>query len=113
MPTFTLERAGAKHLRFNGELLAEATSQDATSIRWTDLALYRTAANAYVVSAIGRTTREGETERHSAHVCEGPGRVLKALQRSDGNLTNLAKQLLEDAGKVDPDFIDVLIEEIA
>jgi hypothetical protein len=113
MPTFTLQRAGAKHLRFNGELLAEATSQDATSVRWTDLALYRTAANAYVVSAIGRTTREGETERHSAHVCEGPGRVLKALQRSDGNLTNLAKQLLEDVGKVDPAFIDVLVEEIA
>ena len=95
MPTFTLQRAGAKHLRFAGELLAEATSQDATSIRWTDLALHRTAANIYVVSAIA------------------PQRVLKALHRSDGNLTNLAKQLLEDAGNVDPAFVDVLIEEIA
>jgi hypothetical protein len=113
MPTFTLQRAGAKHLRFAGELLAEATSQDATSIRWTDLALHRTAANIYVVSAIGRTTREGETERHAAYVCEAPQRVLKALHRSDGNLTNLAKQLLEDAGNVDPAFVDVLIEEIA
>lgn len=108
-----MERAGAKHLRFNGELLAEATSRDATSIRLTDLALYRTAASAYVVSVIGRTVREGETERHAAYVCEGPGRVLKALQRSDGNLTNLAKQLLEHAGKVDLAFVDVLIEEIA
>jgi hypothetical protein len=46
-------------------------------------------------------------------VCEAPQRVLKALHRSDGNLTNLAKQLLEDAGNVDPAFVDVLIEEIA
>jgi hypothetical protein len=109
MPTFTLERAGAKHLRFNGELLAAASSRDATSERWTDLALYRTAANSYVVSVIGRTTLDGETDRHA----DRPARVLQALQRRDGTLTNLAKRLLEDAAKADPLFIDVLVEELA
>jgi hypothetical protein len=111
--TFTLERAGAKHLRFNGELLAAASSREATSERWTDLALYRTAANSYVVSVIGRTTRDGETDRHAAHVADGPARVLQALQRRDGTLTNLAKRLLKDAAEADSVFVDVLVEDLA
>jgi hypothetical protein len=97
---FTFERAGAKHLRFNGELVAEATSRDATSTRWTDLALYRTAASAYVVSVIGRTVREGETERHAAYVCRGPDASLKRCSEATATLRILRNSSSSMPGKL-------------
>lgn len=48
-------RDGARVIRFNGDLLAEASSERASSPRWTDKALYRTDAGTYVLAQVGRT----------------------------------------------------------
>ncbi len=111
--TYTLERSGLKHLRFQGEQLACMSSRDDDSVRWTELALYRTTTGAYVLSQIGRTLRDDEVDRHGAFVCETPAAVLKALERPPhGTLTNLAKDLLEEAGTIEPVFAEILVEEL-
>ncbi len=99
MQTYTLERSGLKHLRFSGERLAVVSSREAESVRWTELAPYRTTSGAYVLSQIGRTLRDDEIDRHAVFICDTPVAVLKALERPPrGNLTNLAKRVARGSG---------------
>jgi hypothetical protein len=114
METHTIERDGDTDLRFKGELLASASSSPDTARsdysgstgRWTVLELYRTAAGNYVVHEVGRTSWDGEQDRHTATVCEAEAEVVDAVRTHDGRLGRLGKQVLEEAG------IDA-VEEIA
>jgi len=48
-------RDGARIVTFEGELLAEVSSERPTSPRWTELKLYKTDTDKYVLSKIGRS----------------------------------------------------------
>jgi EXLDI family protein len=69
MKSYSFTRTGASPLVFHGELLAEADSRQTAgreNNRWHRLAVYRTAAGTYVVSAAYHTQWQGEQERHWA-----------------------------------------------
>lgn len=48
-------RDGERVLQFDGDLLAESTSQRRGQTRWIEFKLYRTTAGSYVLSRIGNT----------------------------------------------------------
>ncbi|MCL4499576.1 MAG: hypothetical protein M1335_04960, partial [Chloroflexi bacterium] len=93
-------------LSFTGELLASADSRwDAgrEQNRWTEIEVYRTDSELYVVAIQGRTLWQGEHDRHAATVCDSPEEVYKALtlegcQDDEGErrLSWLAKEVLEE-----------------
>lgn len=47
---------GRRTLQFDGELLAEASSDDGRAQRWIDIKVYKTDQGKFVVSKIGRST---------------------------------------------------------
>lgn len=81
----TVARDNDSDLRFEGELVAEASSSDNDAVgsysgsvgRWTELRLYRTASGKYVAQSIGRTRWQGEHDRYSAVICETKADVIK------------------------------------
>ena len=67
--TWTVYRDEEPDLTFEGEVIAEATSHTQhNNLRWTELTLYRTTTNRYVVERIGRTRWEKETDSYEAFV---------------------------------------------
>lgn len=153
-------RDRVRTLKFDGEILASATSRQDDRDRWVEFRLYRTLTNQYVVARIGdsivyhsadcftvernhlspedgmslpaafkpcykcrpdRSDPDGvfpETPRYAAWVCPDPVGVVSSLTQEDTNgveyLTNVARQLLEDASEKDPDIEDAyLIDRIA
>ena len=96
MEQFTVERDGARPLKFTGELLAEAATSPNTSGttgRWQELSLYRTKAGKYVCQQIGFTQWQGEHDRYSAAVCDDVDSVMEFFGHG-----RLAKDLYDLAG---------------
>jgi len=46
---------GKRRYIFDGELLAEATSRNPTSVRWVEMQLYRAASGEYILARVGRS----------------------------------------------------------
>jgi len=90
---------------FDGELLATATSHRANVRRWIVLELYRTSTDEFVLAGQGLSTLVGETTRYWAHQCTTGEGVIEQLYMYDDNntryLTNVARQLLRNAGEKD------------
>lgn len=65
-------RDGQRPLTFMGWLLAESDSQSGDDVRWTELAMYRTTGNRYVIEKVGRSdvyhtdecSRRSKGEKH-------------------------------------------------
>lgn len=99
--TITLKRDNALDFRFNGRLIAEASSSanNASSSysgacgRWTTLSLYETDGGRYVCQSIGHTIWEGEHDRYSAAVCDSEAEVIQFFGTGW-----LAKELYAKAG---------------
>ena len=97
----------APDIRFQGELIAEASSDSnvswssGTGGRWTELKLYRTAGGRYVAQSIGRTKRQGEHTRYSAKVCETAADVIAFFGHGW-----LAKELYDDADIEDVQHVE-------
>jgi EXLDI family protein len=69
METITVRRDEEPDLVFEGVKIASVTSLSHTNdIRWTELTLYRTATNRYVVERLGCTNWQGEMTRWEAFV---------------------------------------------
>ena len=85
MKTFTIERDDDTDLRFEGELLGEASSTDerqrsdfsGETGRWQELNLYGTKAGAFVCQRIGHTRWMGDRGTHEAEVCNSHAEVLE------------------------------------
>jgi hypothetical protein len=81
MQTITLKRTGLRSLSFEGELLAEATSQQTKGSgenRWWELGLYRTDER-YVLSVSYRTRWQGEHDTDRVMVVDSPAEVEREL----------------------------------
>lgn len=98
-------RDETRELRFDGTLLAEATSEVSGKDRWIEFSVYKTAEGNYVLSRVGRSKRTGETDRFSAQVSETPQGVLETLYLYDEDgvryLTRVARELLDRASDAD------------
>lgn len=113
MKKYRLKRDGEKDIQFKGELIGEGSSQSHSgpcSNRWTEIDIYRTEGGKYVVSIIGRTCWQGETDRFQAVICDTPADVVDAM-RQDGYLSRVAKEALDELSHL-PEFESVSVEEI-
>jgi hypothetical protein len=78
MEEFTVQRDNEPDLRFKGESIGYAQSNDDSAYgnysgetgRWTELTLYKTIGGKYICEQVGRTRWQGERDRYSAAVCE-------------------------------------------
>lgn len=102
-------RDGERELRFCGFLLGESSSRKGgTQERWAEISIHRTAEGRYIVSGIGRTIRDGEVDKHWAHVCEEAGGAIESLYQLDDHdiryMTWVSKRALEQAIATDKEL---------
>lgn len=112
--TFRLPRPAAVDIAFEGELLADATSDEGQD-RWQEIRVYSTTTDRWVVERVGRSRRRGEVDKPEAFVCDSPDTVRAALQSKEPGrtyLTNLAYDALTDAADKDPRLAPALVETV-
>lgn len=86
MTAYTLERTDDIPLEFEGELVAEESSEDGTKPRWTVLRLYKVADHrGYVVESLGVSTVPGEVTLRSATHCPTISDTIAKLRKSDAS----------------------------
>lgn len=98
---FIAKRDGERDLRFDGYLLGQASSEHGSNgqhTRWTEIKIFRTKGEQYVVAVLGLTQWEGEHGRYSAKVCQTPEEVVTYLTQEERGLSWLAKEAIEAAG---------------
>lgn len=96
MDTIELFRDDGPDVRFQGEKTASASSFEhdgPRNIRWTELALYRTAGGKWVCHEIGCTKWDGERTRRALHIADSEAALIEMVGHGW-----LAKELYEDAG---------------
>jgi hypothetical protein len=95
-------------ITFTGVLLGDASSQSPGKDRWTEVAIYRTAAGKYIVEKIGKSRVPGETDRCSAEVCETAAAVVEAMhgvdERGGKYMTHLYRELAGRVAEQDHEF---------
>ena len=94
---FTITNDGQRDVQFNGEHIGRASSERVAVDRWTEINIYRTVQGSKIVQVRGCSRVEGETNRSVVHVCATDRDVIAVLTR-DGNLSRLARQVLDLVG---------------
>lgn len=116
MNTFRLQRHGELWLEFQGELIAEATSDDGEKTRWQTVRLYRTDKGVYVLERLGESRAPGEVTMRNVDELRSAGAVRHRLERKrdDGSkyLTIVALELLDAAADVDVAFVAATAQRI-
>lgn len=116
MNHFRLQRHGDLWLEFEGELLADATSDDGEKLRWQHLRLYRTDKGVYVLERLGESRVDGDITMRYVDELTGAGAVRHRLERKrdDGSkyLTIVALDMLDQAARVDDAFKEATAERI-
>lgn len=93
---YNIEQDEGPDLEIIGRQIARIASGDKhfnNRGRWTELAIYRTAAGKFVATEIGRTANRGERDRHSYWICSTEQDVVECL-----GFGRLAKDLYRQAG---------------
>lgn len=93
METTIVKRDNDKDIKFCGEEIAAASSNTHSNFRWSELTLYKTKGGKFICQEIGVTCVDGETDRHSAEICE----TIDEVNAFFGNGW-LAKELYDNAG---------------
>jgi hypothetical protein len=83
MKTYTLTRTGMPPLRFQGEIIAEADTQQLQALRWYKATVYQEKEGRFVVEVGFRSSWEGEAEHDWVTVCHKPSEVAFALKNYD------------------------------
>lgn len=131
MTTFRLERDGNLPLEFTGELLTEQTTRfdrpgkqsrvqwDERNgrPRWSELRIYRTASDKWVLEMVGHTTIEDELTFRSVRVCDDPSIIpsqLRALTDTSANkpFPEFVLDALDEAAQADPRLVGALVEKV-
>jgi EXLDI family protein len=96
---------GSRRLRFTGQLLGRASSDELGKRRWTEHEIYRTRGGQYVVVTKGCSRVEGEDTRSRALVSSSARGVIESLYQVDDDevsfLTNVARDVIEAAAGED------------
>lgn len=85
MQSYEVPRTGRRPLRFDGVQLASASSDDPvrTPPRYHEVAVYRTAADRYVVAISLRTRFQGEDDLFRAEHSDDPAAIERVLREYD------------------------------
>lgn len=100
---------------FEGVLLANATTASEGKSRWSEMALYVTSDNKYVVHGVGKSNVAGETDRSWVMVCDTPAGLITALtRRSDGveYMPHVNQLLLDRAAMIDDNVSDATMRQV-
>jgi hypothetical protein len=105
-------------LRFTGVLLGEASSQRPGKPRWTEVQIFKTQADQYVVHRVGRSSLPNEVDWHSSNVAEDPRGAVEFLHQVDelGSryMTYVDRTAADRASEVDEDFAQAYkVQEVA
>lgn len=115
--TFTLKRDGDRSLVFDGARLGASSSRRGDADRWFEVGIYLTVGGTYIVSGVGRSVRDGETDRSWAVTCPSPREVIVALTRYDEDdvayLTRTSRDALEQAARSDDGIRDAFLDRVA
>lgn len=114
MTEFRVPRHNNLDLVFEGELLGFVSSQERGSTRWSELRLYKTENNRYVVEQVGKSAIPGEVDKINVRIADNPEEVKRALRRKDNieYFTLLALDLLAVAAEKDPALSAAMTERI-
>lgn len=128
MTTYRLERVSAVDLVFEGELLAEVTTDEGSAAniarsrdgedRWQEVRVYRTDRDFWVVEHMGGSRVPGETARIRATACRSVDDVRRAITFTDRDdrtrryVTDLSFEAVSLASQADPRLADVLVEHV-
>lgn len=97
--THELERRGARPVRFEGELVGEASSWVSGARRWTEVRIYALSGGRWVAETVGRSVVLGECDFPDAEVCAGIEPLIEFLMSGeDGYLGRVSRAALESAG---------------
>lgn len=91
MEQIKIKRDQLPTLRFRGELIASASTQENCGV-WTELRLYRTSGNNFVASRIDRTIWEGANDSHQAKLCKKESEIISFFGQGE-----LAKEIYDSA----------------
>ena len=102
-------------IEFSGTLVGFASSSDGNKRRWIDIGIYITEGGKYIVSGVGRTDVDNESDRPWAHVCATARGVIDVLTMTDDSgteyLTNTARQAIDQCSQGDLDMRDAYYTE--
>lgn len=114
---WTIPRSGDVDLAFQGTLLADESSRVSGNTRWQEVRIYCTDSGKIVTEMVGRSIRDGETDRISVVVHDDTDTIRPALMRPSKEtgrpyLTDLAFNALHAAGQRDHRIMAILTEHI-
>lgn len=118
MKEIIVNRDGQKDLRFNGEVVAWASSRwvaGQEQTRWTEITVYQTESGKYVIAWEFITLWQGEENSYRAKVCERVAEVVAELMDDgpDGAFfSDLAKKVMGELAKSNEEFRELLFEEV-
>jgi len=114
---FTLKPSEGKTVRFTGKEIASVSDRCVAGqeqSRWTDLAIYKTAAGSYVLWIAYYTRWQGEWNWSTAEVIPKANAVVGQLayENDFGELSWLDMELIRKAAEADPAFEAFATEEV-
>lgn len=99
---------GDRVLQFMGVRIGASSSHQPGKTRWAEIYIYRTEAGTYIVSGIGRSKIDGESDKCWAYVEENPADVIKRLHMTaDGGgkyIPYVSRDAIAQARTVDAVF---------
>lgn len=115
MKKHRVTRDGQKDLEFEGVLLASTSTQEhqgPNNTRWNEAALYKTKGGKYVLHREYITRWQGEDGDETAEVYDTVEDLVANITDADGGISNMYKQLVEEAAEDDDAFKGVMVERI-
>lgn len=82
-------------LRFDGELVAKVSAELAEKERWTEMELWLSAQDSWILQIVGRTRVPGEDDRYRVVISDRPEDFLDYIVGNE--VSRLAKRLLAGA----------------
>lgn len=93
-----LPRTGELDLEFDGCEIARSSSRRDNSPRWTEIVVYKTKSDKWVINIVGRSEVSGEINRSTCVVCYEAKDVPASMHKPDGKggfyLSFPAKQVM-------------------
>ena len=80
--TILIQTDTGSDLRFKGYEIGHVSSEKPdgpSSIRWTEITLYKTESGKYVVERVGMSVADGENNKIAAYVCDDHEAIKKVL----------------------------------
>lgn len=120
MTEYKVPRPQDVALVFDGDLLAERSSEYVGASRWLETRVYRTTSGKYVTEMVGRTRMAGEADKITVNVYDKPADVRRGFLRTrtsgprkgEQYLTVQAEETIADAAAKYPELNDALVERI-